>query len=470
MQNLWVKKARGGQRITVSICAPVSNQRTDKYEMRSIDKARKAAVSVVKRLRRAGYDALFAGGCVRDLLMKREPSDFDVATSAPPEKVMDLFDRTVPVGISFGVVLVLKGDIKIEVATFRADGAYLDGRRPESVTFCDASGDAIRRDFTINAMFYDPLDDQLMDHVGGRRDIEAHLIQTVGDPRERFGEDHLRMLRAARLATILNFSIDKKTEEAIRALAPNIASVSGERIRDELIQIMASHRRSDGIRHLDRLNLLGEILPEVTALKGVKQSPTLHPEGDVYEHTLLVLEQLGETNVRTAMSALLHDIGKPAAHRKCNAFYGHEIYGAETARDVCRRLKLSRSETDCICWTIAKHLTFKDARQMKESTLRRLLGHECFQVLLELHRADSVASTGNLSNHEFVRAKLEEYASEPILPPPLLRGDDLLALGVEQGPLMGEILRKVTDAQLEGRLTDMDGAIAYAKKVLKNRA
>lgn len=442
--------------------------------MGSMDEARDAAVDVVKRLRGAGYDALFAGGCVRDLLMKREPSDFDVATSAPPEKVMELFERTIPVGVSFGVVLVLKGDIKIEVATFRTDGVYLDGRRPESVTFCDARGDAMRRDFTINAMFYDPMIDRVVDLVGGERDIEAGLIRTVGDPRERFGEDHLRMLRAARLAAVLGFSIDRETEEAIRDLAPNIGSVSGERVRDELIRIMVSPRRSDGIRHLDRLNLLGEILPEVAALKGVKQSPALHPEGDVYEHTILAMEQLGETDFRTAMSVLLHDIGKPDAHRKRNAFHGHETCGAEDARDVCRRLKLSSAETDGICWAIAKHLTFKDARRMKESTLRRLLGHEQFQVLLELHRVDSVASTGDLSNYEFVRAKLEKYSDEPILPPPLLRGDDLLALGVEPGPLVGEILEKVADAQLEGRLADRDEAIAYAKRlqkrVLENQA
>lgn len=430
---------------------------------------RNAAVDVVKRLRNAGHDALFAGGCVRDLLMGREPSDFDVATSASPEKVLDLFEKTIPVGISFGVVLVIKDGINIEVATFRADGPYLDGRHPESVTFCDAEHDALRRDFTINAMFYDPVNDNTVDFTGGRRDIEAKLIRAVGDPRKRFAEDYLRMLRAVRFATVLDFSIDEETEEAVRDLASNITSISMERVKDEIEGIITSPGRADGIRLLDGLGLLGKILPELETLKGVKQSPVLHPEGDVYEHTLLALKKLGEADFVSAMSVLLHDIGKPEALRKQNVFHGHETFGARAAEAACRRLKLPNADTECICWAIAKHLIFKDARRMRESTLRRLLGHDCFNVLLNLHRADIMASTGDLSNYEFIRAKLKRYAGEPVLPPPLLRGDDLLALGVEQGPILGEILGEVSDAQLEERVADREEALALAKKLIKDR-
>ncbi len=431
---------------------------------------RDSAVGIVETLRDAGYQALFAGGCVRDLLMKREPADYDVATNAPPEEVLRIFEKTIPVGVSFGVVIVLDRGVKVEVAAFRADGAYLDGRRPESVTFCDARGDASRRDFTVNAMFYDPIEEEVIDFVGGREDLRKKLIRTVGVPEERFAEDRLRMLRAARLAAALGFSIDPPTAEAIRRLAGHISSVSGERVRDELMKLLASPRRAEGIRLLDELALLKEVLPEVAAMKGTEQSPKLHPEGDAFTHTLLALEKLEDPDFVTAMSVLLHDIGKPIALRKSGKFYGHEHDGAEAAGQICGRLRVSNAHADTIRWAVSRHLAFKDAQRMRESTLRRLLGHESFPVLLDLHRADALASTGDLSDYEFVQAKLAGYENEPVLPPPLVGGNDLMSLGLEEGPRVGALLEKVRDAQLEGRLASREEALQFARDVMKNLA
>jgi poly(A) polymerase len=391
-----------------------------------------------------------------------------VATDAPPEDVQRLFEKTIPVGVSFGVVIVLDRGIKVEVATFRSDGTYEDGRHPESVTFCGAEGDAARRDFTINAMFYDPVTEEVTDLFGGRKDIRRKLIRTVGRPEERFREDRLRMLRAVRLAAVLGFSIDPDTAKAVRNLAGQISSVSGERIRDELEKLLASPARAAGIELLDGLSLLERILPEISALKGVEQSSQLHPEGDVYRHTLLALEEMEGSDFVTAMSVLLHDIGKPTALSKLGKFYGHESDGAEAAREVCDRLRISRADTDAICWAIVKHMVFKDARRMRESTLRRLLGHDSFPILLELHRADTVACRGDLSNCEFVRSKLAQYSEEPILPPPLLSGSDLLDMGLEEGPRIGELLEKARDAQLEGAIRNREEALEFVRRSMKN--
>ncbi len=426
-----------------------------------------AARQIAARLRSAGHTALLAGGCVRDLLLGREPKDFDVATDAPPEVVQKLFRRTFPVGAQFGVVLVADFGPAIEVATFREEEEYLDGRRPSRVHLATPEVDAQRRDFTINGMFLDPETNQVIDFVGGQEDLRRHLIRAIGEPTARIAEDRLRMLRAVRFAAVLGFDIEPSTLEAIRANAANIVGIAWERIGDEIVRMLTEGGRGSARRAfelLDTTGLLVHVLPEVAAMKGVEQPPEHHPEGDVWTHTLLVIGQLDHASVTLALGALLHDVAKPvtqARHDGKITFYGHCERGAEMAVAICQRLRRSREVWERVAFLVQEHLRHIHAREMRPSTLKRFLAQEGIDELLELVRMDILASNGNLDTWEFCRAKLEEFRKQGSLPQPLLRGRDLLAAGYAPGPRIGEILRAVRDLQLDGKLHTREEALAW---------
>ncbi len=426
---------------------------------------RDLAMHVIRTLRNAGHDALFAGGCVRDRLMNRTPADYDVATSARPEQVMALFPRTVAVGRVFGVVVVREEDHGVEVATFRSDGPYTDGRRPDFVTFSDRRGDVLRRDFTLNGLLYDPITDEVIDLVGGRADIEARLIRAIGDPEKRFYEDRLRLLRAVRFAARLDFTIESGTRAAIRRLAAEINTVSAERIADELRIILPDARRVRAIQLMDELELLPHIFPEVAAMKGVEQGETHHPEGDVFRHTLLVMENLPQPSFELALAALLHDVGKPPTAEVVDGviFARHAAVGEAIAHSVCRRLKLSNAETDRVTWLVRSHMRFRDVRRMRDATLKRLLAEPRIDDLAALIRADILGSHGDLSDYDWaIRRKTEmEQAGEQVKP--LLTGDDLIAMGLTPGPRFKDILESLLDAQLEGKVKSRDEAAAFVK-------
>lgn len=437
---------------------------------------KKAAVEIVERLREAGHQALFAGGCVRDMVMGNEPADYDVATSATPEEVMELFRRTVAVGAQFGVVIVLLGGRQYEVATFRSDEGYVDGRRPQKVTYTDAKEDALRRDFTINALFYDPLAEEVIDYVDGRRDIEGKIIRTVGDPFERFGEDKLRMVRAVRFAARFDFAIEPCTLDAIKEFSPNVTQVSWERIGEEMEKILTGPNRGYSLQLLADTLLLEQILPEIHQMIGVPQPEVHHPEGDVFEHTKLTLDSLwrdsGEPPSSVlAFATLLHDVGKPGTFRVADRirFNGHEVLGAKTADKVCKRLKLSNEKRKQVLDIVGNHMRFIPVRQMRESTLKRMLRRETFPDELEMHRADCLASHGSLEIYDFLKEKAESLPQEEIKPPPLIRGGDLIELGLNPGPLFGEILAAVEEMQLEGKLTSKEKTLEWVRqRYLKN--
>ena len=429
-----------------------------------------AAVRIAERLRAAGHPAFLVGGCVRDLLLGRVPKDFDLATAARPDQVLALFPGAQAVGAHFGVVLV-EG---VEVATFRSDREYRDGRRPESVAFeTEPRADAIRRDFTINALLLDPVSGEVLDYVGGRADLERRLVRAIGDPAARFREDHLRLLRAIRFAARLRFTVDPATMEAIRVHRASIHLVSPERVRDELVRILTEGGARYGFELLDQSGLLAEILPEVAAMKGVAQPPEYHPEGDVWEHTLRLLEQLQEPPATLALAALLHDAGKPPTFRLADRirFDGHAEVGARMAAEILERLRFSRAEIETVTDLVAQHMRFLDVRRMKDSTLKRFLRRPAFDQLLELHRLDCTAGGGFLGNYEFVSARLAEYAaSEALQPAPLLGGNDLIALGYQPGPLFSRILHALEDAQLDGAVASREDALAFIQERWSNRA
>ena len=416
------------------------------------------ATELVRRLRAAGHEAYLAGGCVRDRLLGREPLDYDIATSAPPETVQALFPRTVPVGAQFGVVLVIADGMPVEVATFRSDAAYVDGRRPSAVHFGSAREDALRRDFTINALFLDPLTGEVVDFVGGQADLRARIIRAIGDPRARIAEDRLRMLRAVRLAARLGFTIEPATHEAIRAAASTVTDMAAERIGDEIVKILTEGAARRGFELLAATSLLATVLPEVARMQGIEQSPDYHPEGDVFRHTLLAIEQLPAGVSETlALGLLLHDVGKPVtAARRDNriTFYGHTTVGAELAVAICQRLRRSRATWERVAYLVTNHLRLVDAPEMRLSTLKRMLRHEGFDELLALARMDALASNRDLRYVEFCEQRRAELAREEIRPPRLLGGDDLIALGHQPGPRLGEILRALEEAQLEGEVTN----------------
>jgi poly(A) polymerase len=427
-----------------------------------------AARDIACRLRAAGHKAYFAGGCVRDLLRGKVPKDFDIATDAPPEVVQTMFARTYAVGAHFGVIVVLENGFQFEVATFRSDGAYLDGRHPVEVHFATAEEDAARRDFTINGMFFDPQSDEVIDYVGGRADLEARLIRAIGDPAQRFAEDRLRMLRAVRFATVLDFEIEPATWEAVVAHAASINEISAERIREELVRIFLSPNRARGWDLLDTSGLMKAILPELEAMKGCEQPPQFHPEGDVFKHTRIMLELLPkEASLPLILSVLFHDIGKPPTSMVDEEgrirFNGHDRIGAEMTEAIMERLRFSRAEIEATVEAVRQHMVFKDVPNMRVAKLKRFMARPTFEDELQLHRVDCESSHGMMENYDFLQKKKEEFANEPIIPPPLVRGDDLIALGMKPGPKFGEILEAVETRQLEGALKDREEALEWVK-------
>ncbi len=429
----------------------------------------KTAREIVARLRAAGHVAYFAGGCVRDIARGRSPKDFDIATDARPEVVQQIFARTYAVGAHFGVIVVLLDGFQFEVATFRSDDAYVDGRRPVSVHFSSPEEDATRRDFTINGMFYDPATEQVIDFVGGRADLESKLVRAIGDSAQRFAEDRLRMLRAVRFATVLGYQIDSQTWDALRTHASSIKEISAERIREELVRIFLSPNRVRGWDLLDSSGLMRAILPELDAMKGCAQPEQFHPEGDVFEHTRLMLSFLpGEVSVPLVFAVLFHDVAKPSTATVDETgrirFNGHDRIGAEMTEQIMDRLRFSRAEIDATVEMVRQHMVFKDAPKMRVAKLKRFMARPTFAEELELHRVDCKSSHQMLENYEFLLRKREEFASEPIIPPPFVRGDDLIGLGLKPGPKFGEILEAVETRQLEGTLRDRDEALAWVKK------
>ncbi|MGA2019584.1 MAG: CCA tRNA nucleotidyltransferase [Candidatus Sulfotelmatobacter sp.] len=452
--------------------------------------SRNFAISIIETLRQHGFQAYLAGGCVRDLLLKREPADFDVATSATPAQVMDIFPETYAVGAQFGVVLVPLPEEQrteqgesvtpkanaIEVATFRSDLGYSDGRHPDDVRFSqDPREDVARRDFTINGMMLDPLrrettgeaNGEVLDFVGGQKDLEAGIIRAIGEPERRFAEDKLRMLRAVRFAARFDYAIEAETLAAIQRLAHDIQIVSRERIRDELTKMLTEGHGRRAFLLLDQTGLLKEVLPEISEMKGVRQPPEFHPEGDVFAHTLLLLENLPHPCPSTlAWGALLHDVGKPATFRIAPdriRFDGHVDVGVKIAEDICERLRFSKHDAAQVLALVDNHMRFGHVSRMKESTLKKFLRLPGFDEHLALHRADSLASHRNLSTYDFLQRKLTEIPVEEIRPAVLLTGDDLITAGYVPGPRFREILEAVEDEQLEGRLLSREEAVAYVK-------
>ena len=424
------------------------------------------ALRVVETLRRAGFQALLAGGCVRDLALGRVPKDWDVATDAGPAEVAAIFEHTVGVGAQFGISVVMLDEGDYEVARFRRDGPYRDGRRPASIAPADARADAQRRDFTINGLFYDPESAAILDYVGGQQDLDAGVIRAIGDPAARFAEDYLRLLRAVRFAARLGFAIDPATWDALCARAECLASVSAERIRDELTLLLTEGGAVRGLSLLDESGLLKVVLPEVAAMRGVPQEAEFHPEGDVWTHVQLLFEYLDEPSAELAWSALLHDIGKPSTMVRAERirFHGHDAVGANMAAAICGRLRMSNEARRLICTLVADHMRISHVCQMRPSTLLRLLREPHFPELLELHRADCLASHGKLDLYEFCQEQLAELKKEYLRPPALLTGNDLIALGFTPGPLFREILAAVEDAQLEGQLDSYQAALRFVQR------
>jgi poly(A) polymerase len=435
--------------------------------------ARSLAEEIARRLKTHGHAAFLVGGCVRDLLLGVEPKDFDVATDAPPARVLELFPGAQVVGAHFGVALVRRDAAQVEIATFRDEGDYRDGRHPERVSFeSDPRKDALRRDFTINALFLDPQSGDVLDFTGGRADLGNQVIRAIGDPLERFAEDYLRMLRAVRFAARLGFSIEPRTFAAIQRRRHAIRQVSSERVRDELSRILMEGGARTGFELLDVTGLLGEVLPEVAAMKGVEQPPEFHPEGDVWTHTLLMLEGLREPSVTLAWGVLLHDVAKPPTFRVAERirFDGHVELGARMAVDIMNRLRFSSDEIRQVESLVANHLRFKDAPRMKESTLKRFLRLPRFEEHLELHRLDCLSSHRHLGNYEYVAARLRDMPGEALRPTPLVTGHDLIAAGYAPGPAFGPALKAVEDAQLEGSVATREEALAVARRSLDSPA
>ena len=459
------------------------------------------AVDIVERLHQTGHQAFWVGGCVRDVLLGREPQDYDIATSARPEQVEKLFNRTVAVGKKFGVMVVLEAGHQFQVATFRAEADYQDGRHPEQVTFAHAEADAQRRDFTVNGLFYDPVTEKIHDWVGGEADLRAKIIRTIGVPEERFAEDHLRLLRAVRFAAQLDFGIEPQTLAAIKRLASRIELVSAERIRDELIKLFSSApvsaaakvtRRTStvaahppphvgggkstgaarGLVLLLQSGLLPGVLPELVATTVCEQSPDFHPEGTVFEHIRLMLEKMPPgASESLPWAVLLHDVAKPATAERDPVtgkihFYGHEKVGALLAERILTRLRFPKKQIEEIVACVRQHMQFKDVKQMRKATLRRLLLRETFPLELELHRLDCLGSHGDLGHYEFLVEQAAELEKQPAIRPPLLTGEDLMALGLKPGPAMGALLEEIREKQLQDELETPDQARAWVKQRL----
>jgi poly(A) polymerase len=449
------------------------------------------AGEIIRTLRVRGHQAYLAGGCVRDLLLNREPADYDVATDATPQQVMQILPQTYAVGEQFGVVLVpyrkeeeadqiartsaSSGQTRahhrdaVEVATFRLDMGYSDGRRPDEVRFTkDPREDVERRDFTINGMMLDPATNEVLDFVGGRADLNAGIIRAIGDPERRFAEDKLRMLRAARFAARFDYQIEAATMTAIQKLANKIHQVSAERVREELTKMLTEGQARRAFQLLDTTGLLREVLPEIAAMKGVEQPPQYHPEGDVFVHTLLLLDKLPAGASKTlAWGALLHDVGKPPTFRVAPdriRFDGHVDVGVKMAAEILRRLRFSNDDSDQILALVDHHMRFGQVQQMNQSTLKKFLRMPAFDEHLELHRLDSLSSHGQLEAYDYARQQLQSMPPEEIRPTPLITGRDLIEAGYEPGPRFKEILGAAEDAQLEGRLTSREAAMEYVRR------
>ena len=422
-------------------------------------------------LRAAGHQAYLVGGCVRDILLKREPADYDVATDATPDEVQRIFPRSLAVGAQFGVIIVLDDYAKedpaqVEVATFRSDVGYSDGRHPDRVIYSKSpEEDVRRRDFTINGLLLDPETNEVLDFVQGRKDLGAHLIRAIGDPGARFIEDKLRMVRAVRFAARFGYAIEAHTFAAIKKLAPQIKQVSAERLRDELTKILTEGAARRGFELLDETGLLKELLPEIAATKGVEQPPQYHPEGDVWVHTLIMLEKLKAGGSETlAWGVLLHDVGKPPTFTPPDGpsgrirFDGHDEVGTQMAGAICRRFRFSNEETEQIMALVSNHMRFKDVLKMRPATLKRFVRMNHFDEHLELHRVDCLSSHGSLENYDYTRRFILETPPEEVRPPRLLTGEDLKEMGFKPGPTFREILDALEDAQLEGRVSNREEA------------
>jgi putative nucleotidyltransferase with HDIG domain len=431
---------------------------------------KQAATQIVSTLRRKGHSAYLVGGCVRDLLLGNEPTDYDVATSATPDQVQQYFSQTYPVGAQFGVILVEIGNQDfVEVATFRSDVSYSDGRHPDAVRYTlSAQEDVKRRDFTINGLLLDPENNQVLDFVGGQMDLKNRLVRAIGQPDVRFQEDKLRMLRAVRFAARFDYQIERETFVAIRDLGDQITQVSRERVRDELLKMLTEGHARRAFELLDATGLLAWVLPEMVRMKGVEQPPQYHPEGDVWVHTLMLLEQLpAGVSPTLALGALLHDVGKPATFRVAPdriRFDGHVEVGEKIAEDILKRLRLSNDEMTQVIALVGNHMRFADVPKMKDSTLKRFFRLPRFEEHLELHRMDCTASHGKLDLYDFTRNKLAETPPAEIRPTPLVTGNDLIDAGYEPGPRFKQILEAVEDAQLEGRLRSREDAMQFVTR------
>jgi poly(A) polymerase len=427
------------------------------------------ALDIVRRLQQAGFQAFWVGGCVRDFLLGREPVDYDIVTSALPEQVERLFKRTIAVGRKFGVMVVLEGGRQFQVATFRAEADYQDGRHPEQVAFGDAKADARRRDFTVNGLFYDPVRQESHDWVGGEADLRARIIRTIGAPGERFAEDHLRLLRAVRFAAQLDFSIEAGTLAAVKANAAKIKAISAERVREELVKLLRPPHAARGLDLLRESGLLEQVLPEIAATEACEQSPDFHPEGTVFNHLRLMLQHLPpNADPSLPWAVLLHDVAKPVMastdpQTGSRHFYGHEKLGADMAAEILDRLRFPRRQIDEVVQAVRCHMQFKDTLEMRKSTLRRLLMRPTFPLELELHRLDCLGSHGRLDIYDFLVAQARQLEAQPQIRPPLLKGDDLIALGVEPGPALGALLAEIREKQLQDELKTRTEARKWAK-------
>jgi putative nucleotidyltransferase with HDIG domain len=439
--------------------------------------SRELALSICATLRGSGYEALLAGGCVRDRLLGREALDYDVASDATPEQVLSLFPDSLAVGAQFGVVQVLRNQAKVEVATFRADVGYTDGRHPDGVVYTkSAQEDVQRRDFTINGLLMRPESEEVLDFVGGRADLEAGIVRAIGQPQRRFAEDKLRLMRAVRFAARFGFVIEAETAVAIRQQADTVTSVSAERLRDELTKILTEGKARRGFELLDEAGLLQAVLPEVAAMKGVQQPPQYHPEGDVWTHTLMMIEGLeAGCSATLAWGVLLHDVGKPPTFRPVSEtgdrirFDGHVDVGVKMAEVMCRRFRFSNEETEQILALIANHMRFKDVGRMRASTLKRFVRRPKFDEHMALHRLDCLSSHRRLDAYELVGRLLKETPAEGIRPPRLLTGEDLEAMGYKPGPIFSEILRSLEDAQLEGDIETTEQAREHVRRLFRQK-
>ncbi len=439
--------------------------------------SRELANSICETLRRNGHQALLVGGCVRDLLLGRQPADYDVATDASPERVIELFPESVPVGAQFGVVLIPRENWKVEVATFRSDVGYSDGRHPDSVVYTrTAQEDVQRRDFTVNGLLMRHDTEEVLDYVGGQADLKAGIIRAIGDPALRFAEDKLRMMRAVRFAARFGFHIETATFEAIRSRAQEIRHVSAERLREELTKLLTEGAARRGFELLDEAGLLQQVLPEIAAMKGVEQPPQFHPEGDVWIHTRMMIEMLpAGASPTLAWGILLHDVGKPPTFKSAAEtgdrirFDGHVGVGVKMAEEICRRLRFSNEDTEQILALVENHMRFADAAQMRTSTLKRFARLRRFEEHLELHRIDCVSSNGRLEAYNYVRKFFLETPPEQVRPQRLLTGEDLKTMGYQPGPAFTEILQAIEDGQLEGQLKTREEAFDFVRKTFRTQ-